>query len=140
MIHRVLALALLALVSCAGTGPSATVEPIEETEALPLQLAYQGLCDARALAEAGDVQSAADMYEDRSHAYVHELADRISSSDRDGAARLLEAKQIVEAQLANPDVANPQAVAGVISGLEAALAGAAEAAGFERPSCGGVPS
>lgn len=140
MIHRILALALLALVSCGSTGPSATVEPIEEAEALPLQLAFQGLCDAATLAQAGDVQSAADMYEDRSHAYVHELADRVSGSDRDAAARLLEAKQIVEAQLANPDVANPQVVAGALSGLEAALADAAEAAGFERPGCGGVPS
>jgi hypothetical protein len=134
-----LAAVALLLVSCAGSSPpTTTAEPIQQAEALPLQIAFQGLCDARTVATAGDAVAASDFFQDRSHAYLHEFASRISVSDREGTARLLEAKQTVEAQLADPGSADPQAVAAALAALETALADAAETAGFERPVCGMV--
>lgn len=138
MILRLMLTGLVAMTACAPTASEAPPEALEEAEALPLQIAFQGLCDARTLAASGDVLGASDLFQDRSHAYLHEFADRVSASDRDAAARLLEAKQAVEAQLAIPDVANAQAVAGSISALETALGDAAESAGFARPVCGGA--
>ena len=133
-----LAAVVLVLVSCAGPSPATTTEPIQQAEALPLQIAFQGLCDARTAATAGDAVSASDFFQDRSHAYLHEFASGISVADREGTARLLEAKQMVETQLADPESADPQAVAGALATLETALADAAETAGFERPVCGMV--
>ncbi len=137
MNHRVLTLTFLALVSC-GAGEANTVEPINQAEALPLQIAFQGLCDARTLAEAGDAQGAADTFLSRSHAELHTIADRLSASDRDAAARLLEAKQRVEVAIDNPATASPEIVAGQISALEAEVAVAAEHLGLNPPVCGGV--
>jgi hypothetical protein len=81
--------------------------------------------------------AASDAFQSRSHAYLHEFAARYSMSERDAVARLLETKQAVEAQLATPDSANPQAVAASLAALETALADAAERVGFARPVCGG---
>lgn len=117
-------------------GPTAA---LDEAEALPLQLAYQGLCDARTIAEAGDMWGASDIFNSRSHAYLHEVAAKIQAVDREVAARLLEAKQAVEAQLATPDSANPQLVVSSLSTLEAALGDSAEGLGLTRPVCGGSP-
>lgn len=136
MVLRILLTGLVAMTACAPTASEEPTETLEEAEALPLELAFQGLCEARTLAASGDVLGASDLFQDRSHAYLHELADRVSASDRDAAAGLLEAKQALEAQLAIPDAANPQAVAGSISALETAFGDAAESAGFPRPVCG----
>lgn len=129
---------VLALVSCSGTSPADTTEPIDRAEALPLRIAFQGLCDAQTVAASGDVTSAADLFQDRTHAYLHEFADRISSTDREGAARLLEAKEVVEALLGTPETADPQGVAAALQELQGALARAAISAGFEQPACGGA--
>jgi hypothetical protein len=138
MTHRVLAVAVAALVSCGGGGAADTVEPIQDADSLWIRIAYQGLCDARTLAEAGDVQSAADTFESRAHAELHTLADRLSASDRDAAARLLEAKQQVEAVLSDPVTAAPETVAAGLLALEAEVANAAETLGLDRPTCGGA--
>jgi hypothetical protein len=134
MTHRLLAAALVALMSCGG-GAEETVEPIDQAQSLPIQIAFQGLCDARTLAEAGDVQSAADTFQGRSHAELHSLAERLSATDRDAAARLLEAKQRVEAAFANPG-ASPAALVAPLSALEAEVTNAATALGLDRPVCG----
>ena len=133
----ILGAAIVMLVSCGGD-PAGTVEPIEEAESLPLQIAFQGLCDARTLAEAGDIQAASDTFQSRAHAELHSLADRLAASDRDAAARLLEAKQRVEAAFASPESAAPPVVAAQLSTLEAEVASAAHVLGQERPVCGGV--
>lgn len=139
MTHRIMAVAVLALASCTGTSSDATVEPVRDAQAVPLAIAFQGLCNATTLAEAGDVQSAADTFLDQSHQFLHEFAARISVSDREAAARLLEAKQVVEAQIAAPENADPPAVAEALAALETVLADTAEGAGFDRPVCGGAP-
>jgi hypothetical protein len=129
----------LALVACAPDveGPSAA---LDQAEALPLKLAYQGLCDARAIAESGDMWGASDIFQSRSHAYLHEVAAKVQAVDREVAARLLQAKQAVEAQLATPDTANPQLVVASLSTLETALGDSAESLELTRPVCGGAPS
>ena len=137
MTHRILAAAVVMLVSCGGD-PAATVEPIEKAESLPLQIAYQALCDARTLAETGDVWGAANEFMTQSHAYLHEFADRLSATDREAAARVLEAKEAVELHLNAPDEADPAATARSLSELEAAVAAGAEAEGLPRPTCGGA--
>ena len=137
-VRRSLFVLMVALGACSsGASPAGTTEPIERAEALPLQIAFQGLCDAQVRAEAGDTWGASDFFQDRAHGYLHEFASRISVSDREGAARLLEAKQVVEALLATPDTADPEAVAAALQRLQDTLAGAAVTAGFEQPTCGG---
>ena len=137
MTHRLPAAALIALVSCVGGGDE-SVEPINEAESLPIQIAFQGLCDARTLAEAGDVQSASDTFQGRAHAELHSLADRVAATDRDAAADLLEAKQRVEAALGSPATADPTAVAAGLLTLQDQVGNAAESLGLDRPVCGRV--
>lgn len=137
MIARPFIPLLLALVACAA-GAEQSIDALEEAESLPIQIAFQGLCESRAVAEAGDVQGASDVFQARAHAELHALADRLSSTDREAAARLLEAKQRVEAAFADPATASPPAVAGVISALELEVQNAAESLGLPRPACGGI--
>ena len=134
MAHRILATAVVMLVSCGGD-PAATVEPIEKAESLQLQIAYQALCDARTLSETGDVWGAANEFMTQAHAFLHELADRLSATDREAAARLLEAKEAVEIHFSAPDEADPAATARSLSELESAVADGAEAEGLPRPTC-----
>jgi hypothetical protein len=136
--HRLLAAALVALVSCGGGTPGDRPGPVEDAEALELQIAFQGLCDARTLAEVGDMWGAANEFQSHAHAYLHEFADRLSAVDRTAAGRLLEAKEAVEAQLNAPDSADPALTVSALSQLEVALADGAEREGLPRPACGGA--
>lgn len=116
------------------------MDALDEAEALPVSIAFQGLCDSRALAEAGDVSGASANFQSRAHAELHAIADRLASADREAAASLLEAKQRVEAAFAAPEASSPEAVAGLISALEREVGDAAEVLGMERPACGAVTS
>lgn len=136
MRHGVLAAALVTLTACGGSAEE-ILEPVREADAIPLQIAHQGVCNARTLAEAGDLWGAANEFATKTHAFLHEFADRLSATDRAAAARLLEAKEAVEAQLNSPDSADPALTMGALSGLQAALADAAEVEGFPRPACEG---
>ena len=137
MIARPLIAALLTLAACA-SGAGSSIDALEEAESLPLQIAFQGLCESRAVAEAGDVQGASDVFQSRAHAELHSLADRLAATDREAAARLLEAKQRLEAAFANVAAASPPAVAGLISTLELEVQHAAEVLGQDPPACDGV--
>ena len=138
MTHRVLAAAVATLVACGGGGAANTVEPVNQAELLPIQIAYQGLCDARTLAEAGDVQGAADTFQSQVHEQLHMLAEDLAATDRKAAGRLLEAKQIAESMLANPAVAVAPVVADQLTTLEQEVANAAGLLGLDRPTCGAV--
>lgn len=72
------------------------------------------LCDAQDAAATGDFESARTIFLDDVHARLHVLADRLSD-DRAIAARLLEAKQAVEADLDDDEVGG----AGVPASTEA---------------------
>ena len=63
--------------------------------------AVEGLCRARQEAGA-DVNAARTTFYDRSHEPLHAIAGALEPLDRPLAGRLLEAKQAVEADLANP--------------------------------------
>ncbi len=91
--------------------------------------AYAGLCAARSAAAAGSVPAARQAFFDRAHQPLHELASDAADADRAVAARLLEAKEAVEAGLSQP---GPSFVSD-LDRLLAATASAAEAVGQARP-------
>jgi hypothetical protein len=95
-----------------------------------LGTALEGLCEARRLAERGLVGDAETAFQDRAHAYLHELARETSDTDREAAARLLEAKQLVEQAFA--ERAEPGMLARLLDDLRDRTA---EAAGFAAPGC-----
>jgi hypothetical protein len=95
-----------------------------------LGAALDGLCEARQLAERGLVGDAETAFQDRAHAYLHELAREAARTDRKAAARLLEAKQLVEQALAEP--AEPRILARLLDDLRERTA---EAAGTSPPEC-----
>lgn len=88
------------------------------------------ICDAADAAASGDVGAARESFEDN-HAGLHALADVASETDRQAAARLLRAKQEVEAALATA-TATADDLALLLSDLAAATA---IAEGREPPRC-----
>ncbi|MFP5319172.1 MAG: hypothetical protein ACLGI2_12890 [Acidimicrobiia bacterium] len=60
---------------------------------------YQGLCQARA--EASQPEAAREIFFDRVHQPLHQLAAEAAGADRAAAAKLLEAKQAVERDFAD---------------------------------------
>lgn len=128
----VMAVAMLLAGAC--TGPSRG-----STSAPPTQLtaALDGLCRAEDLARAGDLLAARTTFEDRAHAYLHELAARAQERDRESVGRLLEAKNRVESAFQSPGGGSPAEVAARLATLEAATRDVAEALGTPAPRCGG---
>ena len=100
-----------------------------------LQRASQGLCDAQVLASESNVPRAASVFDREAHGFLHELAADLEEVDRAAAAGLLEAKQRLEAILADPVRADPQDVVVLITELQRALREGAEAAGLPTPLC-----
>jgi len=101
------ALAVVAATTACGDGGEDADEgsPSESTVAgvPPRQVeeAVAGLCEAREEAEA-DVKSARTTFYDRSHEPLHGIARALEAVDRAMVARLLQAKEAVEAGLAAP--------------------------------------
>ncbi len=96
------ALALVAS-ACSGSGGSrpAGKAPHSTTSTVgvpPLVLAVEGLCLARSQADT-DPKSVRATFYDRPHEALHTLARTLESLDRGLAARLLEAKEAVEADV-----------------------------------------
>jgi hypothetical protein len=60
--------------------------------------AVVALCEAVAHAET-DREAAEDLFLDKAHDPLHDIADAATKEDRDTAARLLEAKNLVESRL-----------------------------------------
>lgn len=70
-----------------------------------------GLCAAADAAADGSVEDAGDVFFDRSHQGLHDLAARASEEDRAAAAAVLETKRRVESMLrddASPDELPPE--------------------------------
>lgn len=80
------------------------------------------LCSAAAAARSGDREGARRLFFDGAHQPIHELASATSAVDRVVSAELLEAKQVVEGDLGDPDAA------GLADDLVALAAAAMEAA------------
>jgi hypothetical protein len=98
------------------------------------QVAVEGLCEAEQLASAGQAVEARGTFQDRSHAFLHELAADLQESNRLLATQLLQAKREVEAGLQSGG--EPQLLAGRISGLRAVVESSLAFVG--RPTVGCV--
>ena len=134
MIVRSLAVVVLVSAGCSATGSDAT--PTASVSAdQQLQTASRGLCDALGLADRDDVPGAARKFYDEAHAFLHDLARRLETFDREAAGDLLVAKQRLEAAIADPETADPREVRDLIARLRGELRSAAEAAGLPRPTC-----
>jgi hypothetical protein len=132
-----LALGLLALVlaasACDGEAseppplPSGSLGPVRPDA---VDEAVLGLCD---IVDATIRGEAVATFADRSHQTLHVVAAAVQEVDRGAAADLLEAKQVVEADLAEP--ALPAGFAGDVESLLGALRDALGAIGLEAPDC-----
>ncbi|MGH2696672.1 MAG: hypothetical protein ACRDIW_06745 [Actinomycetota bacterium] len=122
---------LLALLLAACSDASGEADGLDAR----LARASQGLCDAQVLAFESNVPRAASVFDRETHGFLHELAADLEEVDRAAAAGLLEAKQRLEAILADPVRADPQEVVVLITELQRALRDGAEAAGLPTPLC-----
>ena len=75
----------------------------QHTEAAPPGTDYADAVAALCEARQAKPDEAADLFLDRAHGPLHELADEIASEDREATAELLEAKQEVEHALESPE-------------------------------------
>ena len=123
MIPRVTIAILVTLGACASSEPLA-VEPSS------LRAAVTGLCDARAASQ-DSVQEASDIFFNESHDALHDLARQATDEEPSAAARLLEAKNVVESSLAKGDTD----VEGELGALISAANDALEAVSEEPVSC-----
>jgi hypothetical protein len=103
-----------------------------------LTVALAGLCRAADSAGSGDLFEARRIFLNRSHTFLHELAARGGDRARPAVARLLEAKQRVEAALGPASEASSAEVATLLEELEIATRDLAGAVGTPAPRCGGV--
>lgn len=120
--------------ACGGSGtdadapaPSGALGPVTEAEAEETVL---GLCE---LADATDAARAEATFLDRSHAMLHVIAAATEVRDRAVAATLLEAKQLVEADLAGDGL--PSGFRAGVETLIEATRAALDAIGLAAPTC-----
>jgi hypothetical protein len=125
-----MAVAVLLAGACAGPNRGSISAPAE------LIAALDGLCRAEDLARAGDLLGARTTFEDRAHAYLHELAADAESEARTEVARLLEAKNRVESAFRTVGEEDAGEVAARLATLEAATRSVAAAVGTPAPGCG----
>jgi hypothetical protein len=107
--------------------PSGALGPVTSEAAAE---AVRGLC---ALEPATDRVEAEATFLDRSHATLHVIAAATEVPDRGAAADLLEAKQLVEADLAGDDL--PPGFAADVRALIDATDAALAAIGLDAPAC-----
>ncbi len=107
--------------------PSSALGPVTAEAAAE---AVRGLCD---LASATGRAEAEATFLDRSHETLHVIAAATEVRNRDAAAGLLEAKQRVEADLAETEL--PPDFAADVGALIRATRGAIEAIELEAPAC-----
>ena len=130
------ALVLLALVACGGGSPGASPPASGPSGSLGVMTAEAGtqalaaLCELRSVT---DRDQANALFFDHAHQTLHVLAAATEPVDRVPAAGLLEAKQVVEADLLADTL--PETFAGDVGALLVATRGALEAVGLPSPDC-----
>ncbi|HEX2030609.1 MAG TPA: hypothetical protein VHL78_04305 [Actinomycetota bacterium] len=134
ILRTVPALLVVALAACGGE-PEARPDP---SPAPRLAAALDGLCRAVGLASEGDVDGAGRLFQDRTHAYLHELADRGSDAAPEPTGRLLEGKERAEAAFAGPGPSDPVIVQYLVDIDQAAREVARELGMALPPPCRGV--
>jgi hypothetical protein len=130
------ALALLVLVACGGGGAEPTPAQSGPSGSLGVMTAEAGtealaaLCRLRSVT---DRDTANGLFFDRAHLTLHVLAAATEPVDRVPAAGLLEAKQVVEADLQAD--ALPETFPDDVGALLEATRTALEAVGLPSPAC-----
>jgi hypothetical protein len=130
------ALVLLALVACSGGSADPTPAPSGPSGSLGVMTADGGtqalaaLCELRSVA---DRDTANALFFDHAHQTLHVLAAATEPVDRVPAAGLLEAKQVVEADLLADTL--PESFADDVGALLEATRGALEAVDLPAPGC-----
>ena len=128
-----LALAIVALLG--GCGSGADTAPASGVTQPRFASAIQALCRAQGLAATADVAAARRVFSDDAHAFLHELADRVSEQDRDATARLLIAKNRVETALAATTPSGDEPPGERIVALIIATGDAGKTIGLSSPGC-----
>ena len=130
------AVVLLALVACGGGTPGASPAPSGPSGSLGVMTADAGtqalaaLCELRGVT---DRDPANALFFDHAHQTLHVLAAATEPVDRVPAAGLLEAKQVVEADLLADTL--PETFADDVGALLVATRGALEAVDLPAPGC-----
>jgi hypothetical protein len=124
-------LALLAA-ACDGQEPAGA----SDAEAAEFRAAVDGLCQTASSLGQNKVSEALKIFGDRSHAYLHELADDLAKRDRAAAAKLLETKQAVEIALRDPSFYGRPEIARRFRDLHNTLLRAAKVMGLPQVGCG----
>ena len=125
-LRRALVLGLVALAACGGGGsaPAPAGKP---------QAVGEGLCVVRRQAAARSVAAGATFY-DRSHAGLHTLASNLEAKgDQAAAGRLLEAMQVVEADIAASP--SPPSLPADVDRLITATRNGLDALSIRPPAC-----
>ena len=126
----------LALVACGGDTPGASPAPSGPSGSLGVMTADAGtqaltaLCELRSVT---DRDQANALFFDHAHQTLHVLAAATEPVDRVPAAGLLEAKQVVEADLLADTL--PETFADDVGALLVATRGALEAVDLPAPGC-----
>lgn len=115
--------------TAAGFDPSSTSTESSTTVAASNR-SFAQLCAALDAARVSDLDGVRATFD---HGPLHELADKAIDVDRSVAARLLEAKEAVESDLAQPDITAAE-VASDLDALTASTAAAYAAIGEPVPS------
>jgi hypothetical protein len=136
VVRRPLALASLAVAivaaACSGSSdPGPTTAPTGPVASTDADRAVSALCE---LAGETDPAAANALFQDRAHQTLHAVAAEAERVDRAASAALLETKQRVEADLAEPDL--PPGFADDVETLLVALRAALETIGLPAPECG----
>lgn len=129
-------LVALPLQGCGGAGatPPTAGSPTAGPPTRRATEAYLALCEMSAQVEAGDLDRAEATFHDEIHEALHELADRLKTTDRAASAALLVAKARVEEDLAR-EPTDGAALARDVEVLLGAMRDALEAAGDPAPAC-----
>lgn len=136
LIVSVIAFAGLAA-ACEGSvdaAPSSSPTVSASRAAAPEVGAFLSLCSVAADVAAEDFARAEATFEDEVHETVHELADRLETTDRLLAAALLRAKAEVEADFLD-DVPDPATLGADVDGLLGAMGDALGTVDVEAPGC-----
>jgi hypothetical protein len=134
VVRRLIALAFvpaLLAAACSGSDepePSSPTGPVARADT---DRAVNGLCE---LAGETDLATANARFQDQAHRTLHAVAAEAERVDRAVSAALLETKQRVEADLAEPDL--PAGFADDVEALLVALRAALETIGLPAPACG----
>lgn len=126
-----LAVAVLAA-ACDGQEPAEA----SDAEVAEFRAAVDGLCQTASSLGQNKVSQALHIFGDRTHGYLHDLADDLAKRDRAAAAKLQETKVAVEIALRDPSFYGRPEIARRFRDLHNTLLRAAKVMGLPQVGCG----